>query len=138
MTYRKIAFSLPLLCLVSATVAEAETGMFAIRATVPLHCKLQFDSNASGNVAAGVVRLGSVSEYCNAPLGYSIVVRYTAGSLRGATFQIGDESAVLDGSGNTVLSRSPNPRIRVRPVVAILGESGLDTEQLELAIIPTT
>jgi len=66
-----------------------------------------------------------------------LLVTYAPGSLRGARIIAGDDQVVLDGSGQAVLSRSPGPRIRERPVSAVPGEHGFDTSRFELQIIPS-
>ena len=116
--------------------ANAATASFAIRATVPLHCKAQLIRTGMPTAAAESVALGQLAEYCNAPRGYRLMVRYTPGSLTGTTLRIGEDAVVLNGSGMATLSESPIPRIRSRMISAVAGEGGLQTDRLELFMVP--
>jgi hypothetical protein len=122
--------------LVTAPVGAlaAEMG-YLVKARVPVHCVVQ--QRAQGTAAAdGAVSLGHFREYCNAPLGYELVVRYAPGALRGAVLTAGNDAVVLDGSGEAVLSRASGPRWIERNIVAKPGEQGFDTDRLELVVVP--
>ncbi|MBO9518313.1 MAG: hypothetical protein J7493_09620 [Porphyrobacter sp.] len=121
------------------TVAYAASSFsYNLRATVPIQCSVRHNAAGFGVGAEGSgISLGTFREYCNAPGGYQVMVRYTPGTLRGARLIAGSDSVVLDGSGQAVLSRSTGPRIRERSISAIPGEHGFDTQQLELDILPT-
>ncbi|MBT2135762.1 hypothetical protein KK137_15595 [Croceibacterium sp. LX-88] len=121
------------------TVAYAASSFsYNLRATVPVHCSVQHSAAGFGGGSEGSgISLGTFREYCNAPGGYELLVRYTPGTLRGARIIAGSDTVVLDGSGQAVLSRSTGPRIRERTISAIPGERGFDTQQLQLDILPT-
>ncbi|HVJ03772.1 MAG TPA: hypothetical protein VM662_16455, partial [Sphingomonas sp.] len=56
------------------------------------------------------------------------------GSMKGAVVMVGDEKVVLDGSGHSVVSRAPGPRIRDRDVFAVPGPQGFDTDHLDFYV----
>lgn len=107
-----------------------------LRAIVPLTCSVRFHSFGKVSPLGQAFELGSFREFCNSPTGYSLLIIYTPGTLRGATIQAGVDRVVLDGSGQTILTRSTQARARTRKLQIIPGVTGLDTEQLELSIIP--
>jgi hypothetical protein len=128
---------LVVVALVAATpsalgAAETSQGV-TLQLTVPVTCMVKHSPGMipSGN---GYV-LGELHEYCNAPTGYKVVARYTPGHLRGTTISLGGDRAVLDGSGETVVSRSTSPHIRDRQIVANPGPSGFDADSLDFDII---
>jgi hypothetical protein len=123
--------------LAGATSADAASGAFTIRATVPLHCKARLDRVPVLASTSGTVELGQLSEYCNAPRGYQLVVRYGAGTLEGTTIRVGEDTVVLNGSGLAMLSESRGPRIRSRTISVTPGDSGLQTDRLEVLMIPS-
>ena len=83
------------------------------------------------------VSLGSFREYCNAPTGYDLVINYAPGSLEGTRIIAGNDEIILNGSGQAVLSRATGPRVRERPIAAVPGEQGFDTDRFELTIVPS-
>lgn len=117
----------------SAASAEAvSTGTVTLRLQVPVACTVQHRSAiaATGNGYT----LGELHEFCNAAQGYSLVVNYAPGSMRGATIALGDDQIVLDGSGRAVISRAQGPRIRDREVYAEPGVAGFNTDRLDFQI----
>ncbi|MGN6279901.1 MAG: hypothetical protein ACTHM8_14430 [Sphingomonas sp.] len=133
---RIAAASLIIATLCPASIANANvesSGSYVVRAYVPVVCTLTHAIGPVAPVDQGYA-LGELKEYCNAPSGYMVTVNYAPGSLRGAVIEIGDERVMLDGSGNTVVSRAPGPRIRDRAIVAIPGPSGFDTDRLNFQI----
>lgn len=127
--------------LVSVSIAAAPVAAFAaeisylIKVRVPVHCEVQ--QRSQGKAAAdGAMSLGQFREYCNAPLGYELIVRYAPGTLRGTVLSAGNDTTVLDGSGESVLSRANGPRWIERHIVAKPGDHGFDTDRLELALLP--
>lgn len=124
--------------------AQAAVASYGIRAMVPVHCQARLIRTAmpammqAGGAAAATnnLSLGQLSEYCNAPRGYRLMIRYTPGSLAGTTIRIGEDAVVLNGSGMATLSESRIPRIRSRMISAQAGEGGLQTQQLDLFMIP--
>jgi hypothetical protein len=121
---------LPLVALASAAGAEpAATGSFHLRVQVPVACTVEHQ--AAVTPAGAGFRLGNLHEFCNAPQGYSLVVNYAPGSLKGAMIAVGNERITLDGSGRGVVSRSQGPRVRDREVYAQPGAGGFDTDKLD-------
>lgn len=103
---------------------------------VPVHCQVRHDSAGYGGGMGNSVALGALNEFCNAPRGYTLVVTYDPGTLRGAVIQAGDDRVVLDGSGQATLARANGPQIRSRPLIATPGENGFDSDNLGFQIQP--
>ena len=119
------------------TTAMAASVGFNLRLTVAVQCTVQHQAIGFGVVSGDAVSLGTFREYCNAPAGYDLVINYEPGSLEGARIIAGNDEIILNGSGQAVLSRATGPRVRERPIAAIPGEQGFDTDRFELRIIPT-
>lgn len=135
---RKFSLGIASVVLVSApTTAMAASYGFNLRLTVAVQCSVQHQATGFGIVSGDAVSLGTFREYCNAPAGYNLVINYTPGSLEGARIIAGSDEIILNGSGQAVLSRATGPRVRERPIAAIPGEQGFDTDRFELRIIPT-
>ena len=117
----------------SAFGATFSSSGFGLRMMVPVQCTLRHEPALSP--AGKEYRLGELIEFCNAPAGYDVQVSYVPGSMRGAVVTIGDDRVTLDGSGQTVVSRAPGPRIRDRTIVAEPGRNGFDTDKLDFAIV---
>jgi hypothetical protein len=121
-----------------ATATGSATGSFELRVRVPVLCRVSYTAGG-GTVggANGAVDLGQIGEFCNDGAGYSVVVDYAPGTLRGAVLQLGTDRVVLDGSGKAVISQSPGARIRTRELVATPGANGFDSPALSFQIQPT-
>ena len=132
---RKFALVAAVAALIAPTAGSAETGAFQVSLTVGQHCTVQHRLSGYGQQSDGGVTLGELREFCNAQHGYELVVRYTPGSLRGATIRAGDDEVVLNGSGEAVLSHADGPRIRERTVTAIPGEAGFDAQSIQFSLI---
>jgi hypothetical protein len=117
--------------------AAAATYGFNLNLTVAVNCSVYHQPTGFGAVNGDAVALGSFREYCNAPQGYDLVVNYTPGSLQGTRIIAGNDEIILNGSGQAILSRATGPRMRVRPIAAVPGARGFDTDRLELSIIPS-
>lgn len=117
----------------SAYGATFTSNGYALRLAVPVQCTLRHEPALAP--AGKGYRLGELIEYCNAPSGYDVQVNYAPGSMRGAVVTIGDDRVVLDGSGQTTVSRAAGPRIRDRTIVAEPGLNGFDTDRLDFAIL---
>ena len=131
-------FSLVAAALVLATApttTAAATFGFNLSLTVAQRCTVQHKVTGFGAVMGDAVSLGSFSEFCNAPAGYDLVINYAPGSLRGAQIIAGHDQITLDGSGRAVLSRATGPQVRERPIAAVPGANGFDTDRFELAIV---
>lgn len=110
--------------------AGADTPTYNISLTVPVLCRISYSGSGAGGSVGDAVDLGELKEFCNAGSGYSVIVDYSPGTLRGAVLQLGDDRVVLDGSGEAVISAAPGPRIRARRLLATPGANGFDTQQL--------
>lgn len=131
--------TLPIISLALAALPASAAGAdmsYFLRAKVPVHCQVQQRAPGTIIAASNAVSLGEFREYCNAPAGYELVVRYAPGTLRGAMLEAGQDQVVLDGSGEAVLSRASGPRFRDRAITATPGASGFDTDRLEFQLIP--
>lgn len=127
-----------------ASAAAMGTGSFILRLTVPVACRVSYTAGGAatligGDAAApaGAVDLGQIGEFCNDGAGYSVVVDYAPGTLRGAVLQLGSDRVVLDGSGEATISQSQEARIRQRELVATPGANGFDSPELQFNIKPT-
>lgn len=118
-----------------ATSAVATSSMsFNLRAHVPVTCGVQHNPAGTG-FAGNTVSLGQLREYCNAPNGYQLEVRYSPNSLRGVRLNFGNESVMLDGSGFATIPGAVGPKIQTRPLSAQLGDGGFDAQELQVAAI---
>jgi len=121
-----------------ATATGSATGSFELRVRVPMLCRVSYTAGgAAADGANGAVDLGQIGEFCNDGAGYSVVVDYAPGTLRGAVLQLGTDRVVLDGSGKAVISQSPGARIRSRELIATPGANGFDSPALSFQIQPT-
>lgn len=129
---------LPILALLSAGApagaSPEASGSYQLRLSVPVLCTLKHEPGSAVPVGGGGYALGDLQEYCNAPGGYQVMVNYTPGSMRGALISVGEERVILDGSGQTIVSNVPGPRIRDRQIVAVPGPTGFDTDRLDFTI----
>lgn len=117
----------------SSAVASNSFG-FHIRATVPVTCGVQFNPTGSG-FSDNIARLGQLREYCNAPGGYNLEVRYSPNTLRGVALSFGNERVVLDGSGYASIPGAFGPKIQTRALSAQVGENGFDAREFQVAAI---
>ena len=151
-TVRKLASGAAVALVLAANAAPASaaamgSGSFILRLTVPVSCRVSYTAggaaavSSTGGAAAdepgGAVDLGQIGEYCNDGSGYSVVVDYSPGTLKGAVLQLGGDRVVLDGSGEATISQSQEARIRQRELVAIPGANGFDSPELQFNIKPT-
>jgi len=132
---RRLTVPMMLLFASSTTGAQAAdaTMGYMLQLRVPVQCMLKHDGGISGGEGAAYM-LGELEEYCNAPHGYSVVVDYQPGTMRGAVIFLGGDRITLDGSGETIVSRAQGPRIRTREIGAIPGPAGFDTDRLNFNI----
>lgn len=135
---RKFSLGIASFVLVAApTTAMAASFGLNLSLTVSVHCTVQHQATGFGAISGDAVSLGTFREYCNAPTGYDLVINYAPGSLEGARIIAGNDEIILNGSGQAVLSRATGPRMRERPIAAVPGEHGFDTDRFELRIVPT-
>jgi hypothetical protein len=119
------------------TGTVAGTGMYVLKLAVPMLCDVRFTAGGSAAGTGGSFDLGKLGEFCNDGQGYSVVVNYAPGTLRGAVLQLGTDRVVLDGSGQAVISQSNEARFRTRELVATPGANGFDSSELSFRIQPT-
>ena len=117
----------------TSAVATSSMG-FHLRAVVPVTCGVQYVSAGAG-FSDNIVRLGQLREYCNAPDGYQLEVRYSPNSLRGVKLNFGNESVTLDGSGFATIPGAPGPKVQTRALSAQVGEGGFDAHEFQVAAI---
>lgn len=122
---------------VAPAAAMAATYGFNLSLMVAVNCTVQHQPTGFGAISGNAVSLGSFREYCNAPTGYDLVISYAPGSLEGTRIIAGNDEIILNGSGQAVLSRASGPRIRERPIAAVPGDNGFDTDRFELMIVPS-
>lgn len=135
---RKLSIALAGAALVAVpTTALAASYGFNLFATVAVNCTVNHQLTGFGAIEGDAVSLGSFREYCNAPTGYELIVSYAPGTLVGTRIIAGSDEILLNGSGQAVLSRATGPRVRERPIAAVPGENGFDSDHLDLQIIPS-
>ena len=135
----RTASAVSALALALASAAAADTDQtFSLRAVVPVYCDVQFRGTGGVITSGQSVSLGTFREYCNAPGGYTLVVRYEPGTLKGAVISADMDQVVLDGSGEAVLSRAQGPRFRNRTFFATPGGKGFDTDRIRFDIMPVS
>jgi hypothetical protein len=119
----------------SAQAASVANGTYLLRLVVPEICKVQHHPGLM-EMGGGAYALGGLKEYCNTAGGYSVVVTYAPGTMKGATLTLGSDSVVLNGSGTATISHAGGPRIIDRELVAVPGENGFDTDVLNFEAVP--
>jgi hypothetical protein len=117
----------------SAAIASDSIG-FNLRATVPVSCTVGYNPTGIA-FTDNTVRLGELREYCNAPNGYDLEVRYSPNSLRGVTVNVGSERVTLDGSGFASIRGATGPKIQTRALSVEFGDNGFDTNEFQVAAI---
>ncbi|AVA14813.1 MULTISPECIES: hypothetical protein [Sphingopyxis] len=135
---RKLSMGLAGLIFVAApTTALAASYGFNLFARVAVQCTVNHQPTGFGAIQGDAVSLGMFREYCNAPGGYELVVTYAPGTLVGTRLIAGNDEILLNGSGQAVLSRAQGPRVQERPIAAVPGGNGFDSDHLDLQIIPS-
>lgn len=117
----------------TSAVATSSMG-FHLRAYVPVTCGVQYVSAGTG-ISGNIAQLGQLREYCNAPNGYQLEVRYSPNSLRGVKLRFGNESVTLDGSGFAMIPGASGPKIQTRVLSAQVGDDGFDAHEFQVAAI---
>lgn len=118
------------------SVALAASLGYQLKLVVPVHCSVNLSGVSPTPAVGDGYSLGTFREYCNAPQGYSLIVRYAPGSLEGAQIVAAGKVVILDGSGVATLGREAGPRVRSRAVSITPGAGGFDTGHLELDVVP--
>lgn len=111
------------------TIAHAQPARMEIRISgiVPTICRVEFPSAPRSD--AGAIDLGTMSEFCNQPNGYRILLRHPAG-LDGATLSVGGAQIPLSPSGETVVVDSNAPAIKQNAVALSFGDEAVELSSL--------
>ena len=92
----------------------------------------------AGEIAAlgqdeGVVSLGMSQEICNAPRGYRVILQHPA-NMPGAAIISDHDRIPLSDSGETILSNSDHPGIRLRQLALDVGNDPAQLSHLGIRI----
>lgn len=120
-----------------ACAAHSATYGFTLSLQVPVMCTVRSGAAAGAPSQPGSFELGSLREYCNAPRGYDLVVRYTPGTLKGMTLIAGEARVLLDGSGTATIDGASGPSVKNRNLEAIPGPGGFDADHLDFDTVVT-
>ncbi len=96
---------------------------FGISGFVPVICRTNLDATSVAPTP-GVIRLGSLSEFCNSPKGYRVHADYSP-SLAKAQLIVDGRPVPLGKSGSSVISQSNRASISAREPALELPQAGL-------------
>lgn len=116
----------------SANATAMGEASYHLRLAVPVVCTVKHSPSIAVDGAG--YHLGDLQEFCNSARGYILTVNYAPGSLKGAVIAVGEERVTLDGSGQTIITRSTMPHARSRGIFAQPGSGGFDTDRLDFNI----
>lgn len=108
----------------ASSPARSATGGYQIEVSghVPVICRVSIDSSSIPE-ATGRVSLGTMTEFCNNPSGYRVVLEHRAFS--GPAILIVDGREIpLSSDQASVVSQSSNPAFTKHKVELDLGEGG--------------
>lgn len=116
MSCRRILLAAALMsALAPRALADAATGpsttTLRIEGVVPVICRVQLSVGAGLIDEDGYADFGAVSEFCNAPRGYRVIIRHPE-NLEGAAVIRDGVRIPLSPTGETVLTDSARPDIR--------------------------
>lgn len=134
---RRYAVGIGVAAAIAVTPASASpeaSGSYLVQLQVPVLCTVTHSPGPVVSAGDGY-QLGQLQEYCNAPHGYSIAVDYAPGSLKGTVISLGQDTVTLDGSGSSVVSHQPGPRIISRSLIATPGPAGFNTDRIAFHIV---
>lgn len=139
----KLRLPLAALCAIAAlatpAVAVAPEVNLSGRMTVefsgvvPVVCRASVDATSVAP-AAGTVNLGSLSEFCNNPAGYTVIADYSK-SLVGARLIVDGQPVHFNASGSSVVTRSNLPAITSHAVSLELPK-GVSSSSISFRIEP--
>ena len=131
---RSIAAGITAAALLFATPTAASVqGTIYLWAHVPVYCNVELIPSLSGPNAAGVINLGTSSEFCNSPRGYRIILDHPS-HLTSASVISGTQRIPLADDGETVLWDSDRPGIEQRQLALDLGSDPATIDRLGLRI----
>lgn len=116
MSFKTVVAALSLLA-ASTVPAQADvrpasqSTSVRIQGHVPVMCRVQLASSVGVMGEDGVVDLGVVREFCNAPRGYRVILQHSPG-LEDATIFRGGLRIPLSPTGETVLTDSTHADIQ--------------------------
>lgn len=132
--WRSIAAGITATALVCATPAAASVqGTIHLWAHVPVYCNVELIPASPGTDQAGVIALGTSSEFCNSPRGYRIILDHPS-HLTTASVISGTQRIPLADDGETVLWDSDRPGIEQRQLALDLGGDPATIDRLGLRI----
>lgn len=91
----------------------AADGTIGMNAVVPVVCRADLEISAQGQTSGTI---GQVSELCNSPFGYRLVVNYNPATLQGANLSVGGDSVTLGPTGSAIVSIEAGAVVRQRPL----------------------
>jgi hypothetical protein len=110
---RSFGFGAAFALLVAAPgVAAAGTAM-GLSGDSPIICSAGIDPAGEGAAGAGVLALGRLREFCNAPEGYELWIDYPP-ELASDTLVVGDDRIPLTSEGSVRVSTAAGPAIKLR------------------------
>ena len=116
----------------SATCGQVSTTIH-LRAYVPIYCNIEMLPALGMGQDDGVVNLGMSQEVCNAPRGYRVILQHPA-NMPGAAVISDNDRIPLSDSGETVLSNSDHPAIRLRQLALDVGNDPAQLSHLGIRI----
>lgn len=119
----------------ASTQAQANSTFGAqITSVVPTICNVAHRGTVTD--LSGAFGLGELTEYCNAPGGFSLYVEYTPGTLVGTELTVDQNTIRLDGSGRASISQHEGPKIITTDITVTPGQNGFDSGYLTFAVDP--
>ncbi len=122
---------------IGAIPASATCGQISktihLRAHVPIYCNIEMLPALGMGQSEGVVSLGMSQEICNAPRGYRVILQHPA-NMPGAAIISDQDRIPLSDSGETILSNSDHPGIRLRQLALDIGNDPATLSHLGIRI----
>lgn len=113
--------SLGAIAVALGTPAIAATSSLHLKGHVPVTCKIRVGTQAAP-IKDGLVDLGGVREFCNAPGGYDVFLDYSR-NFAGTTLLVDGASHELSKDGSLMFASENGPALRTRSLVLDLGKS---------------
>lgn len=122
-------------CAAASTQAQANSAFSTqVSAIVPTICKVAHGGDVTD--LGGSFGLGQITEYCNAPGGFSLYVDYAPGTLVGTKLLVGQNTIELDGSGHAAITEHQGPKIVTSDITVTPGKNGFDSGFLTFGVDP--
>ncbi len=113
--------SLGAIAVALGTPAIAATSGIHLKGHVPVTCKVRVGMQAAA-INDGVVDLGGVREFCNAPAGYEVFLDYS-NNFAGTTLLVDGAPHELSREGSLMFASEDGPALRTRSLALDLGKS---------------